>query len=273
MIGAILLGQIVSMDWGSPPLLTRRDGHEDKSIQLTGGVYAPGGGTVICGGRPGRSGIVEWRGRWTRPFERDAINGIALSPDGRFVAAAGADGIVSLLDARDGSILRRLEGHAAAVLCVAVGPDSATVAGGSADRSIRLWDAATGTLRRAIQNHAEPVNALDFSPDGTRMASASSDRTVRIWDPGNGRLLRIVRDRDAAVLSVAYTSSGDRIAAGFADGGVAVIDAQAGTVVHSLRPLGDAVYALAAGDVIAAADWTGARVTIDPMTGATRPQR
>lgn len=264
---ALLLVQIVSIDLGEEPLITRRDGHEDKSIQLTCGVYGPNGEVAIAGGRPDRSGMVGIKDRWTQTFEKETINAIAFSPDGRFIAAAGADGVVSLLDAKTGAVRRRMEGHAAAVLCVAVHPESKIIASGGADRSIRLWDAETGKLIRAINNHAEAVNALAFSPDGKMLTSASSDRSVRIWQHAIGRLLHIIRDHDAPALSVAYTTSGDRIAVGYEGGGVAIIEAANGTVRHSLKPLKDSVYALAASEMIVAADWSGTVVRIDPSTG------
>ena len=270
MIGLLLLAQIVSIDRCKEPLITRRDGHADKSIQLTCGVTGPDGQVAICGGKPDRSGFVSVRGRWTQSFKDDTINAIAFSPDGRFIAAAGADGVVTLLEAKSGAVRARMKGHASAVLCVAIHPKSGLVASGSSDRSIRLWNPKTGAEVRTINNHSAAVNALAFSPDGSTLVSASSDRSVRIWQHAIGRLVRIVRDRDAPVLSVAFTAGGGRIAAGYEDGGIAVIEAASGRVAHSLRPLKDAVYALAGGESILAADWAGTIVEIDPKTGRVR---
>lgn len=251
---ALLLAQLV---WIDGEVVTRAGDHPDRTIQLTCGV-----GDLVAGGRPDRMGLVERRGGWSRTFEGDTINAIAVR--GPLVAAAGADGIIRLLAADDGRTLRTLQGHAGPVLAVAFSPDGATLATGGADRSIRLWDAAAGTLRAAIHNHAEPVNALAFSPDGRRLASASSDRSVRIWDPAIGRLVRIVRGRESAVLSVAYTDDGRRLAAGYEDGGVSIIDAERGTVERDLKPFGAPVYALAAGRDVIAGAWTGETVRIDP---------
>lgn len=247
----ILLLQIVAIDLGGEPLIVRRGAEF-----YNGGAIGPA--VALCGGKPDRGGFVEVRGRWRVEFERDTINAVAWGPD--FVASAGADGVVAVLDAESGAVRHRLEGHAAAVLCVAVAPDGLIATGGR-DRTIRLW--RDGALARTIQNHADAVNALDFSPDGARLASASSDHSVRLWQPDHGRLVRIVRT-GAEALSLAYGSDGTWLAAGCADGAVKIVDASTGIVTRDLKPFDDAVTALAAGETVLAAAWGGDPVEITP---------
>lgn len=72
----------------------------------------------------------------------DSINAIALSPDGRKLAAAGGDWTVRLWEVNTGKYINSLTGHPSAVNAVAFSPDGKILA--SAGSTLRLWDADTG---------------------------------------------------------------------------------------------------------------------------------
>ena len=64
---------------------------------------------------------------------------LAWSPNGEVLAYAGADGAVYLLDAQDGTLLRRLVGHTLWATGVAWSPDGRHLASVSLDGTIRIW--------------------------------------------------------------------------------------------------------------------------------------
>ena len=69
--------------------------------------------------------------------------GIAYSPNGRFLATGGDEGVVTLWDAMEGTqILTTTLGGI--VHGVAFSPDGSQIATGSYDGNVRLWDAAPG---------------------------------------------------------------------------------------------------------------------------------
>src|SRR5262249_46021844 len=83
--------------------------------------------------------------RLTVPGNGTPLSGLAYSPDGRLVAAAGADPTVRVGDATTGREVHALHGHAAAVTWVVFSADGQRLASADLDRIVRLWHVRTGT--------------------------------------------------------------------------------------------------------------------------------
>jgi WD40 repeat protein len=82
--------------------------------------------------------------------QNGAITALAWSPDGRWIAVAGAAPEVNVYDAETGTLVAACKGHTAGIYTVAFSPDSTVVATGGFDGSVRLYHAATGELKRAF---------------------------------------------------------------------------------------------------------------------------
>jgi WD40 repeat protein len=71
---------------------------------------------------------------------------LAMSPDGRVLASAGAGNTVWLWSVPDGKALRTLTGHQGWVGCLAMSPDGRVLAASASDHgTVRLW--SLGPLR------------------------------------------------------------------------------------------------------------------------------
>jgi WD40 repeat protein len=104
------------------------------------------------------------------PAAHDVLHaGLAISPDGRWVAAA-------------------TQAYPAAVRAVAQAPGAAVP-----ERAVRLWDAATGAPGPVLRGHGEDVTDVAFGPDGARLAAASARGTVTVWEVPSGRVLQTLR--------------------------------------------------------------------------------
>jgi WD40 repeat protein len=107
--------------------------------------------------------------------------GIAFSPDGKLIAAAGQDHLIRLWDAQSGKEVRRLEGHALEANAVAFTPDGKRLLSGSEDRTVRVWDVRSGKELYRLAGHAHRVWSVACSADGRYALSGSFDRTLRLW--------------------------------------------------------------------------------------------
>jgi len=121
----------------------------------------------------------------------DRIRSLALSPDGKLVAAASQDGKIRLWDAETGDERLNIVAHPSqpslaftAAPCLAFSPDGQTLASASTDRTIRLWNVTTA---RQVGEFTAPdggFTSLVFSGNGKWLVSGSTDTSVLIWDVG-----------------------------------------------------------------------------------------
>jgi WD40 repeat protein len=126
-----------------------------------------------------------------------AIHGVALSPDGRVIAAATGNrnasddertptlpGIVMLWDVATRMERANLPEHGSSAWTVAFSPDGKILASGGQGGSVKLWDAETRKEWAILRGHQGYVYSLAFSPDGKTLASSGQDSTVRLWHLG-----------------------------------------------------------------------------------------
>ncbi|MFE2376854.1 hypothetical protein [Streptomyces sp. NPDC059398] len=157
-----------------------------------------------------------------------SVMSLALSPDGRTLAAGDIKGGVQLWDvstAAEPQLLGEpLKGHTGNVGTLAFSPDNRTLASGSDDSTVRLWDVTSPSrpapLGEPLKGHTGQIWSVAFSPDGRALASGSNDRTVRLWDVSHpalpaplGRPLTL----GSQAASLAFSPDGHTLAIGTYD--------------------------------------------------------
>jgi len=178
---------------------------------VTAAVFTPSGGQIASRGVDGTVKIWDSStGALLRRFEVGKPAGgacsLAVSPDGRLLAAGTVNREIKLWSLADGTELSSLAGHAGGVEAVAFSPDGRIVASGSADKTIKLWDVTSGRELGTLAGHSSWIGCVAFSPDGQTLASSGGDKTIRLWDVARGRERQRLLGHTEPVWAVAFAA-------------------------------------------------------------------
>ena len=161
------------------------DAVEADAVAVQTVVFNHDGTRVIAGDNLGNVVVWDVEGETAvthiAAHPEAVVNDVAVTPNGRWLATAGSDGVAKVWSFT-GELIASMGGHSGNVWSVEFYQDGTRLATSGVDRTVRLWDAASGQLLRTITNHQAPVRDVTFSADGLRMATASADSTAQISD-------------------------------------------------------------------------------------------
>lgn len=146
-----------------------------------------------------------------------SIQGVAFSPDGRWLAHTGADGLIHLVDAQTGAEQTTLRAGAGQLISLLFTPDSA---------SLLVTTRGADLTRVALDGHVVAQTALPatgwtmtLSPDGEFVATGTWISTVEVLATNTLALHGTLIGHNAVVYAVAWDPQQQQIlASGAADG-------------------------------------------------------
>lgn len=142
-------------------------------------------------GPPGR--INYWDAKNTRAkhvdCESEAIDSLAMSSDGHYIASHGHGQRITIRDAASGFRVGQLQGGVdGSPIVLAFSPNGRRVAAGGSDGVVRVWSVSGGRLLATAESpEKNGVRQLVFAADGLRVASGGS-RHASERDSKTGRL-------------------------------------------------------------------------------------
>ena len=161
------------------------------------------------------------------PVGFDQASQAELSADERWLAVAGEEGALRLLDLRSGTPRLAAGPRDEPVERIAFARDSRTVITGTTDGAIHIWDVRRAELIETLTGHAGAVFNLAIAPDGSTLYSASRDGSTIVWDlAGSRRLGRQFHAGGQTSIFVRYSLSSDGrlLAVGQEDGRISIVD-------------------------------------------------
>ena len=163
------------------------------------------------------------------------ILSVAISPDGKLLAAGVANNEIRLWKLPNIVPLLTLQGHSDWVRSVAFSPDSKLLASASEDKTVQLWDVRTGKQLDILRDHSSLVYCVAFSPDGRLFASCGDDQTIRLWDVSSHECVRVLTGHENKVWSVAFSRDSQLLISGSDDQTIRLWEVSSGSTLHILR--------------------------------------
>jgi RNA polymerase sigma factor (sigma-70 family) len=179
---------------------------------------------------------TRWRMQTALEGHTDAVNRLAFSRDGRWLASASEDSTVIVWDVARGKALVTLkERVGGGVRNVAFAPDGKTLATVGGDTRVRWWHATDGAQLQEFHGHTAATFGVVFTPDGKTLVSGGGcvDRPergqhgygeIRLWDPQTGKERANVSCHTGPVARLAFTRDGKTLVSGGYDSTIKVWD-------------------------------------------------
>ncbi len=140
---------------------------------------------------------------------------LALSADGKSVAAGCDDGTATVVDASSRVKRFKLRAHDMASWAVAFSPDCKILATGGCDGTVKLWDLETQTAQVL---RVPMVANVAFSPDGKTLVTGSLDKTIRFWNLATKQEVLALQAHLSQLNSLQFSTRGDLLLTGGTDG-------------------------------------------------------
>jgi WD40 repeat protein len=188
------------------------------------------------------------------------IDAMALSPDGKWLAAGGwtdksdastpCCGDIRLYNFASGELKALFKGHESSVNVLAFSSDGRRLISGSFDYTAILWDVSPVTAPGAgtiaapailkplhrLKGHTDNVNAVGFTPDGARAVTGSYDKDLRLWRVADGQEIAVMKGHADKVRSLDVARDGT-IASGDWSGEVRLWNGVTGAFLRTLARL------------------------------------
>lgn len=252
-------------------------------------AFLPDGKLVVAGGRPGQEGDVRVYDISGTPKKladgyegldgihdskvmlkqlldsEDSVLCLAVSPDGKRLAAGGCDRAVRVWDLSSGvtsaKLEQTIENHADWVLGLSLSADGKYLATAARDKTAKVWDLKAKESLMTFPEHQAIVYGVALNSDATAGFSVGADKQLRTWKPtGEGKQVKNAGGHGDEVYKVVFNPKSKMLATSSADKSVRLWDADKLSSTKTLSGLTDYVFALtfsADGNLVAAGSYDG----------------
>ena len=151
--------------------------------------------------------------------EPGAAGVVAVSPDGKRLAAGTEQSTIKIWDAATGSQLATLRGHNSRVSSLSFSADGSRLASGSWDGTAKVWDVGAGRALHSLF-HNKDVTSVALSSGGGKLAAGTADKTITLWDLRTEVRLANLRGHKRNPQGLAFSPNGGLLASVSAENAV-----------------------------------------------------
>ncbi|MBP0010816.1 hypothetical protein, partial [Roseofilum sp. Belize Diploria] len=160
-----------------------------------------------------------------------AARGVALSPDGRYLATRSTDNTVKITEVESGQTLHTIT-HEDWVRGAAFSPDGRYLTTYSNDNTAKITEFESGQTLHTI-THEDWVRGAAFSPDGRYLTTYSRDNTAKITEVESGQTLHTITHENG-VWGVAFSPDGRYLATYSRDNTAKITEVESGQTLHTI---------------------------------------
>lgn len=262
--------------------------------------FLPDGKLAVAGGRPGQEGDVRVyninaKGKTEdgvaildgvndknvlvkHLFDvEDSVLCLAITPDGKLLAAGGCDRAVRVFDLSEGlekaKLVQTVENHADWVLGCDLSADGKYLVTAGRDKTAKVWDLKAKESVVTFPEHKEIVYGVAVKADGSVGFSVGADRQVRTWKPsGEGKQVKNAGGHGDDVFKIVSNPKQPMLATSSADKTVRLWNADSLAAMKTLSGLNDFVYTVAFsrdGELVAGGSYDGGVAVWNVKDGKT----
>ncbi len=130
-----------------------------------------------------------------------------LSPDGKQVAIADAEGVIHIWDAQTGKAVGDPINAGAPVASLLFSRDGKRLLGAVGEH-VHAWDLATGKAAFSLE-HEAPVTSVLLNADGKRLLTITGDgaqATLKVWDGTKGEVIGKPLDHAGSLVAMTFSA-------------------------------------------------------------------
>ncbi len=149
---------------------------------------------------------------------------VTWSADGRWLATAGEEGLVRILDTATLEQTATLEPQQGELNGLAFSPDNSLLATVGDDGTGKVWDRETRRQVTGFEAFPDEVYGILFTADGQRVITTGRDPVIRIWHTQTGELTGELTGHTDAAGAIAMSQDGRSVVSAGVDGTVRLWD-------------------------------------------------
>lgn len=166
-----------------------------------------------------------------------ALKSVAVSKDGKLLAAAGEKNMIALFDLASGQLIKRLTEDNPKIFIrdLVFDPQGKWLASAGDDKRIIFWSLPSGE-KQSEWVAPDRVFALALSPDGTQLASCGTDNQISLLDIKTTKVIKLFDKHPDTIYEggLTFNPTGELLAGAFYDHTARIWDVKTGKIIQTL---------------------------------------